>query len=283
MKPIYLIVSMLLIWGCEPIEEGLPTVEQKLVIDGAIEQGQFPVVYLTLSSGFYDPVDSMNLLDLIVTTARVSVSDGENEEVLTLFRNEGYFPPYYYRGTALRGVIGKEYTLEVRSRGETYTATTTIPAPVALDSLWFLQDGPSDSLVNIWVRFKDDGSAVNRYRSFTRIISKNDRYIPAYQSTLSDRAFNGESFRYPILKQPADFTKVAQDVYFTKGDTVNVKFCTLDQVHFDFWRTLERELYSAGNPFGSSGNEVESNIRGTKPALGVWGGYGASYHRIVLK
>ncbi len=117
MKPFYLIVSMLLIWGCEPIEEGLPTSEQKLVIDGAIEQGQFPIVYLTLSSGFYDPVDSMNLLDLIVTTARVSVSDGENEEVLTLFRNEGYFPPYYYRGTALRGVIGKEYTLEVRSRG----------------------------------------------------------------------------------------------------------------------------------------------------------------------
>ena len=283
MKVSFFVILTLLVWGCESIEDGLPTAEQKLVIDGAIEQGQFPLVYLTLSSGFYDPVDSLNLLDLIVTTARVSVSDGENEEVLTLFRNEGYFPPYYYRGTDLRGKVGQEYTLEVRSRGEIYSATTSIPAPVILDSLWFLPDGSSDSLGNIWVRFQDDGDQTNHYRSFTRIIGQENRYIPAYQSTLSDRAFNGESFRYPILKQPSDFTKIAQDIHFTKGDTVNVKFCTLDQVHFDFWRTLERELYSAGNPFGSSGNEVESNIRGTKPALGVWGGYGASYHRIVLK
>lgn len=282
-KIAYIACLSVMLAGCVDLERDLPKPEVKIVIDGVIEQGAFPIVYLTLSSGFYDPVDSSSLLDLIVTTARVSVSDGEQEEVLTLFRSEEFFPPYYYRGTDLRGETGKTYTLEVRSRGEVYTAVTTIPEPVALDSIWFEKDTSLDSLGNIWIELSDDAAATNYYRVFTWILGSQSGYIPSYQSTLSDRTFNGTVFRHPILKRPDDFTSIGNEIFFTEGDTVNLKFCHLDMTHFDFWRTLEQELYSVGNPFGSAGNQIATNITGTKAALGVWGGYGASYYQIILK
>lgn len=255
---------------------------RKVVVDGYIEQGQYPIVYLTYSSGFYEPVDSVSLQELVLPTARVEVSDGEESEVLTLFRNTEVYPPFYYRGTSLRGQEGKTYTLDVRSGGEQYIATTTIPQVVSLDSIWFDEDTEVDSLGNLWVRFKDDPVANNYYRSFLRIGNEGPKFFPAYQSTISDRSFDGTQYDHPILNLPESFINIGEDVLFRKGDTVTLRFCAIDEVHFDFWRSLERELYLVGNPFGSSGNEVSSNIRGTKPALGIWGGYGAIYEKVIF-
>lgn len=281
--PKLLVLLLMLVSGCYSLEEEIISSQPKLVVDGTIEQGEFPEVYLTLTSGFYDPVDSVSLLDLVVTTAYVAVSDGENEEVLTLFRNKGYFPPFYYRGTSLRGEAGKTYTLEVRSQGETYRAETTIPQPQELDSVWFEKDPEVDTLGRVWIRLMDDATQQNYYRYFTQVIGKDEKYLPAFQSTLSDRTFDGMLFSHPVLKQPESFSDIGDDVLFTRGDSISIRFCTLDRTHFEFWRTLERELYTAGNPFGSVGNEVASNITGTRPALGIWGGYGATYYRIRLE
>ncbi len=276
------LTCVLVISGCDT-EIDLGKTEQKLVIEGFIEQGQYPRVYLTLSSGYYDAVDSLSLLDLIVPTARVAISDGENEEVLTLFRNTERFPPYYYKATDLVGEVGKTYTLEVISKGETYSATTTIPEPVSLDSIWFEIKEDSDSLGNIWLSLKDDSMKKDYYRVFTQTINEEKRFVPVYQSTFSDKTFNGEAFSFPLLRGAQSFTSVSDDAFYKKGTTVKVKFCAIDKAHFDFWRSLEQELYTTGNPFGSVGNEVVSNISGTKPVLGVWGGYAVKNYQIVIQ
>lgn len=256
---------------------------RKVVIDGYIEQGQYPIVFLTYSSGFYEPVDSASLQELVLTTARVEVSDGEQSEVLTLFRNTALYPPFYYRATKLRGEEGKTYTLDVRSRGEQYHASTTVPLATELDSVWIEPDPDATDLGNLWIRFQDLPGQDNYYRNFIRIIGQQDKYHPAYQSTITDRAFDGTLYEHPVLDLPESFIEIGEDVLFHRGDTIRLKFCTIDKVHFDFWRGLERELYLVGNPFGSSGNEIISNIEGTSDALGVWGGYGATYKTIVFK
>ena len=46
-----------------------------------------------------------------------------------------------------------------------------------------------------------------------------------------------------MLRGPESFTDIDDDLYFKKGDTVMIKLCTMDKAHFDFWQTLERELY----------------------------------------
>jgi hypothetical protein len=97
---------------------------------------------------------------------------------------------------------------------------------------------------------------------------------------VGDQFFNGKSFTFSLLRGAESLSSVKDDTYFSPGDTVDIRFCSIDRGHFDFWRTLERELYVVGNPFASSGNEVMGNI--SNGALGVWGGYGAVYYRLMI-
>ena len=279
-------VILLGLSACEDYDIQLPDYERKLVVEGFIEQNQFPVVYLSYSSDYYDAIDSATFLDFVEGSARVKVSDGENEEILIRFSNDNSFPIFSYEGRNLRGEVGKTYYLEVISRGDTVTAQTTIPEPVDFDSLWFqLADG-EDSLGNIWGKFSDDPFRDNYYRVFTQTLSVDKKYIPVYQSVVGDRSFNGETFSFALLKGTESITEpnLEEDIFYRRGDTVNIKLTTMDKIHFDFWRTLERELYLALSPFSSSGNEIITNMHSANgEALGVWGGYGASYHRVIIE
>jgi hypothetical protein len=256
--------------------------QPKLVIDGWIEQDDFAKVILTSSMSYFDALDSATVRKLVVTTAKVTVSDGVTEEILTLKKDENYFPPYVYTTTSMKGEIGKTYTLTVQVKGEKYSAATTIPPLASFERLWYESIPEKDTLGYIYGKFTDDGSVENYYRVFTLREKKDKRYVPVYLSAIGDRSFNGKSFTFSLLRGPDSFSNVVDDLYFTKGDTVRVKFCTMDKAHFDFWRTLERELYVIGNPFASSGNEILSNID-NKNAIGVWGGYGVKYYRMVAK
>lgn len=282
MKRVIFFFQLTFVFACSS-EFEIEKQDSKLVVEGYIENGKFPKVYLTLSSGFYDPVDSTNLLELVVTTARVAVSDGEMEEVLTLFRNTERFPPFYYEATDLIGEEGKTYRLNVRSRGEEYNAITTIPATRQLDSIWFENSNNSDSLGNIWLQWTDQVGEGNYYRIFSQVMNENKGYLPVYQSTIGDRPFDGVSFSLPLFQGTQSLTSVDNKALYKRGTTVNVRFTSIDKAHFDFWKSLEQEQSLAGNPFGSVGNEIESNITGTKNSLGVWGGYASTYYKIVIK
>jgi len=276
-----LLIGCLISCNTEP-ELEFGTYQPKLVIDGWIEQDNFPKVILTSSMSYFDVLDSATIRKLVVTTAKVTVSDGVIEEVLTLKRDENYFPQFVYTGTEIKGEVGKSYTLTIQYKGEKYSATTTIPPTAELGKLWFETIPGKDGLGYIYGQFTDDPANDNYYRVFTQRENKDQRYIPVYLSAIGDQSFNGKSFTFSLLRGPDSFTNVQDDLYFEQGDTVKVKFCTMDKSHFDFWRTLERELYVVGNPFASSGNEILSNVD-NKNALGVWGGYGVKYYRIITK
>jgi hypothetical protein len=278
---LWIFAVVLLSCSTEPVLD-THVYEPKLVIDGWIEQGDFPRVILGNSSSYYNDIDSATVRSLVVTTAKVTVSDGTTEEILTLRKDENYFPPYVYTGTSLKGEVGKTYSLKVESKGKVYTATTTIPPPAQFDELWFGALPEKKDRGYIYGKFTDDPSTDNYYRIFTERVNKDKRFIPVYLSTIGDQSFNGKSFTFSLLRGPDSFTDIKDDLYFMEGDTVRVKFCTIDKANFDFWRTLERELYVLGNPFASSGNEIISNID-DKKALGVWGGYGVKYYKIVAK
>jgi len=276
-------IPAVLLLACVP-EPSLDqsTYEPRLVIDGSIESGGFPRVVLSNSASYFMNIDSANIRDLIVSTAKVTVSDGATEEILTLKRDDNFFPPYLYQGTSLKGEVGKTYTLTVEVKGKRYTASTTIPPPPKFDKLWFELAPGKDSLGYVYGQLTDNAEEANYYRVFTQRLNQDSRFIPVYLSAVGDQYFNGKQFTFTILRGPENFTNVIDDLYFKRGDSVRVKLCSMDRAHFDFWRTVERELYVVGNPFSSSGNEIISNIDGDN-ALGVWGGYGVSYYAINIK
>jgi len=269
-------------WACVP-ETDLDELSYtpKLVIDGSIENNGFAEVVLSFSASYFESIDSLSIRNLMATTAKVTVTDGDETEVLTLKSKES-FPPYVYVSTSIKGEVGKEYELKVELRGKIYTATTTIPEPKTFDDLWFELAPGKDSTGYLFGKISDDPLVNNYYRLFTQRKHVDDRYIPVYMSAVGDQYFNGKTLTFSILRGPESFTDPVDDLYFHTGDTVRIKFCTMDKTHFDFWRTLERELYVVGNPFASSGNDVISNIKGEN-VLGVWGGYGVTYYQVVAK
>lgn len=279
----YILLLLIVVAGCVPEPEiEFEPYQPKVVIDGWIENGQFPKVLITRSMSYFGDIDSTTARKLVIRNAKVTVSDGVTSEILTLRKDDAYFPPYVYSGTSFRGEIGKTYALKVESGGEVFEASTTIPDTVHLDDIWFDVLPEKDSLGYIYGKFTDDPDTANYYRVFTKRQNKDTRFIPVYLSALGDQSFNGKSFIFSLLRGPDTFTNVVDDLYFVENDTVEVKVCTIDRASFDFWRTLERELYVVGNPFSSSGNEIISNIR-SKTTLGIWGGYGASYFKIITK
>lgn len=252
--------------------------QSQLVVDGQIENGGYPVVVLTRSASYFSTIDSAFLRNMVISRAKVTVSDGITEEVLTLRKNNNFYPPYIYEGTELKGEAGKTYSLQIEHDNKTYTSITTIPQPVLLDSLWFNLVPGKKSLGQIYGKFTDPEDTEDYYRVFTQRVEQDTKFIPVYLSAIGDRFFNGQTFTFSLLRGSESLSDAKDDVYFKKGDLVRVKISTMDRIHFDFWRTLERELYVTGNPFSSSGNEIKSNITGG--ALGIWGGYNSSVHEI---
>ncbi len=254
--------------------------ESQVVVDGSIEYNAPAMVFLTMSSSYFGIIDSVNLLKQIITTAKVTVSDGETEEILTLVKDYDYFPPYFYKTTLLKGETDKVYTLKVIHNGNIITAQTTIPNPVSLDTFYFEPKPDNASLGNIVVEFTDNGNEENYYRFFTLDYSEVPRFIPTYFPLNDDKMFNGQRFRKKIFKGNKSMLNREDDLFFVSGKTINVKIATLDKASFNFWNDIQSEFFNSSNPFGSSNAVVRSNING---GIGVWCGYGSLNYSVVLQ
>ena len=266
--------------GCVDSNFEVDDYNSEVVIDGWIEQGKFCQVLLTLSVPYFSDIDSTSLRDYALTTAKVTLSDGENSEVLTLKPNDAYFPPYLYISTEMKGEEGKTYSLTVEHHGKITQAFTTIPEPVKLDSTWFALDGDHDSLGYIWIKFTDNIDSKDYYRTLTKIKNVDTKYIPNYLPNFNDLYFNGQKIEISLYKGNKTSLNNEDEFHYTLGDTILLKFCRVDKASFEFWHSFQKEIMNTGNPFASTNARVKTNVTN---GLGVWCGYGATYYRIIAK
>lgn len=284
-KSSFLILFFLpLLFSCEKdISVKLPTPEEKIVVEGWIEQDQYPMVMLTKNSPYFTQMDSAQIVAMIITDATVTVSDGTSSDTLIPTIDPNYFPPIVYKGHHLKGVINKTYSLRIEAEGKVLTAQTTIPAPIPLDSVWFKLEQGKDSLGLLWATISDPPAPGNCYRLFTKRLHRDIRYFPTLGSVYEDSFFNGQTLSFSMNRGIANLSSNGpndpEESYYKKGDTISLRECTIDRAHYDFWRTAEQEMYSGGNPFATP-TTVVTNIQGGG-ALGVWGGYGATYYTVI--
>lgn len=276
---ILLLLSITVLISCEKeVELNLPTHESKLVVEGWIEQGKTAKVLLSLSAPYFTHIDSSNLREYAVTTAKVSIYDKNSGEILTLKPNEFFFPPYYYFGTQLNGEEKNEYEIEIIYRGHTYHASTTIPKVVPLDSAWFIPKPGSDTLGQIGIQFKDNLNEENYYRVLTKRKGKDQKFIPVFTSVFSDLLFNGKEITISLSKGNSSILDIGNDRFYHVNDTVIVKFCSIDEEHFRYWKGIQTHVLNAANPFAATSNKIESNIEN---GFGIWGGYAAWYDTVT--
>ncbi len=253
--------------------------ESTLVVEGWIDQNSGPQILLTLSAPYFSEIDSSSLRNFAVTTAKVSVFSSNSIEVLTLKPNSQYFPPLLYRGFDLKGETDTEYKLEIKYRGKTYTSSTRIPNLVKPDSVWF-ERNETDTAGIIWVKISDNPNEKNYYRLLTKVKNKDARFIPAFNSIFSDEQFNGKTLNIPVSKGNTSILDIENSRLFSVGDTIVLRFCSLEKAHYDFWNTIGTQAITSSNPYSVSNVDVPSNIEG---GIGIWGGYAVSYDTIIAK
>ncbi len=282
--------------GCEKdIAVNFPPPPDLLVIEGHIEPGGFAYVHVTRNANYFASTNTDSLLQYLVTDAIVVVSDGILMDTLKqTFAPylDPYFPaPVIYLGQLIIGQPNHTYTLKVIANGQTVTATTSIPGLVPLDSTWFKVENNLDSLGYVYGHMHDPDSLGNAYRFMIKRIGhfsdgkqKDLGFIADVNSVFDDKVINGQSFDGDFNRPhlPHDTSVENHNIengYFKKGDTIVLKWMTLDHDHYKFWQTEGIAANGADNPFASP-TIIKSNIKG---GLGIWGGYGTTYDTIIAK
>ncbi|TAF50297.1 MAG: DUF4249 family protein, partial [Sphingobacteriia bacterium] len=227
----------------------------------------------------------------LVRDAVVSISVGNRffpmvfrQVVLANGARLGFYTNDPTSSQPLLGTIGTSYTLNIQYKGQTYSATTTIPAVVKnIDSLWsrpVLNRPTSDSFRILMGRFTDPPGLGNYVRYFTRV--NRQEFLPGSNSAFDDNVIDGTTYTVAIDRgvnrnfPPEDRDNAS---FFKIGDTVTVKFASNDKATYDFWRTWEFAFQSIGNPFASPG-VVLGNVN--NGALGAFCGYGVRYKTLVI-
>ena len=283
-----LLTSASLFSACtEEIDVKLPNSDKKIVIEGNIENGKFAEVIITRTIPLFSSVSGTSATDFYVLDAAVYVSNGFITDTLGITIDSASSLGIVYKGSSIIGAPGQTYSLRVvTSDGKEYKSTTTIPYPVALDSVWWKEDPPHDTLGFANARLSDPNGLGNNYRWYSKRATKDRRFLPQFGSTFDDKLIDGKSFEFSYAKayDPTDSENSIQNdsdlerYYFRKSDTIYIKFVTIDRASKDFYTTFEAALSSNGNPFASP-TTILGNI--DNDALGVWAGMGATYDTIL--
>jgi len=95
-------------------------------------------------------------------------------------------------------------------------------------------------------------------------------FTTPFGSVGDDALFDGQEFEFPLNRAFSRGDSIDPNTagLWMRGDTMAIKWCTIDEAHYNFWQTFDFNRNSGG-PF-SSYTRVTSNVDG---ALGVWGGY----------
>ena len=225
-----------------------------------------------------DNESEIRLQDIPIRWAKVTVSDGEREEILVGRMDEDIFPPYKYTGTAIKGEAGKKYSIKVEYSGRTVTAETTIPHAVKIDDFKVLKSEDCDTLYRIDVSFRDDKSEKNWYKLLTSISEKetgtyDGRYYSAFMGTVSDEILDSEESTITVNRPFRHIRTEDYSPYFHKGETVSVMLAQIDETSFNFWSDYENEISNGKNILFPSSSNLRSNVSGGR---GIWCAYTGS-------
>lgn len=283
---------MLVLLSCSSeLEVKQPAYQAKIVVDGWMESNQLARIYLTQSSAFLTDYDSASIRESILTRAKVSIlnSKGENE-ILTLYKDENYFPPYVYKTIVMRGEVGISYDLKVEIMGQVLTSSTRIPDKPSIQKCIFVNRTDSSGIINL--SLKADPTK-DSYLFFQSKSFKGDRgFHPCYPKVL--KLETGSDAGLIDIYRNVEFNLVSNviqgkapsfyDNYppleFSVYDTVLIKAGTIDLASFEVLRSIFEDQGNRYNPIAFNGNEIKTNING---GIGHWTGVGLAPTQAIFR
>jgi hypothetical protein len=273
MKKYILFLFVLIIISCSKDDFKEQSLESKIVVEGWIEEGDYAQVLLSSSIPVTDAIDSTNVLNHVIRSAKITVSDGQTSEVLRVKNDKNRVPPFVYFGSTLMGESGKEYSLKIEYLDRVVRAVTTIPKAVKLNSAQYIKKVSTDTTGYVFVNFDDPVNEKNYYQIATKIDTKEPVFVPAFYGNLDDKNFSTAAISVQVNRGILLFPKTKFTPYFADGDLIYVKLRTQNKDALDFWNSWQNEIVNSKNPIYPSNTSLKSNING---GIGIWAGYGQS-------
>lgn len=241
-------------------EDHLAVTQPQLVVEGWIEDGGYPVVIVTSSipiSEEYMPAETLS--DYIVRWATVTVYCGEDSAVLTGKYDKGYFPPYIYTTSRMKGEQGKNYSLKVEYKDMVATATTTIPPRPDVMRFRLKKCEDSDTMYQVKVVFTDNKEEKNYYQLFSKVGAENKQYLASYLGSIDDDVL-GDTTEVAVYRGHEMLSTMDYTPYFRPNDTISVKLSQIDEASFHFWDDYIKILSLSSNPFMAPQRSIRYNI-----------------------
>jgi len=231
---VVVLISIFLISCEKEITVDLPEAEPKIVVEGTIFPGDFPLVLLTWTQGYFDPTDITSLQNIFVHDADVKIHTQGNSYDLIEFCSSDLSAEELelaaaalgvsvaslqsldlclYTTFALQGTAGTNYAIEIHKDDIHITGETKIPELIELDTVYFdiLNPEVQDTLGILYGNLTDPDTIGNAYRWFAKRIShypatapeanlrgqqKDLTFIAPFGSVYDDTFFNGLSFEF---------------------------------------------------------------------------------------
>lgn len=222
MKKLFNLICLLILFAsCEKeVDLDLNNKSGTLVIEGNITDRPGPYYVRIIRSV---PFTNANQYPP-VTDAFVTITDTQGQPDTLQYIGEGR-----YQTRNLHSVSGHTYNLFVKAAGITYTAQSTMPVAVDLESL---QQDPvkmgGDTYYNILPIFTDPAPLGNRYFFILTV----DGHTKKIFQTISDNVNNG------LVNQRSIITSTEEDDKIRVGDRVNVEMQCVDERIYSYYTAL---------------------------------------------
>ncbi len=254
-----IILAALFLIGCErEIDIDLNTSNPRFVIEGMISTaiGE-SIVSISKTLNFDETIPFPDISGALVT-----VTDNTINQTDTLAETSAG----KYSKLVLVGIEGHSYTLTVKIGEKMFTAVSTIPYQVQLDSL--VQEnlarkrsGGDGTLIRITPRYTDPSAYDNHYQF---IVTKNDILLNDI-FIRNDVGFNGSSASRPL--------RVRAD----RNDVIKVAMQDIDKAAYNYFFGLNENL----NQSSATPANPTSNI--SNGALGYFKGHTSQVKTMVIK
>jgi len=246
---IYLCCAILFLTSCDkvitlPIKDN----EAKLVIEASITDQPGPYYVKLTRSIDLNQTNSYPVIE----NGNVIISDNTGIKDTLKYSKEGI-----YKTKLIQGVYGRTYNLEVTIDGKKYTATTTMPSKVNLDSL----------RINTFSFNSENQFSIIPVYTDPLVLGNNYRFIQQINDTLDNNynIFNDNLNNGKINQRPLG--RGNKDISIKNLDLVTVEMQCISKATHLYFYTLSQQ--TGGGPGGGTApTNLPNNINGG--ALGLF-------------
>jgi hypothetical protein len=260
---IILIIPVVLISCQKVISLELNTVSPVIVISGNVTDKSGPYyVQITKTVNFDQP----NVFPKISgATVKISDNFGNIDTLSETSSGSGI-----YSTSVLQGIPGRTYTLTVEVDSVTYTAVSSMPFPVNIDTMRIIDVNDfRRKRKELEVTFNDPAGITNYYR-FEETVNN---YKSNNYSLMNDRYNDGKTIVRDI--------NVNDSTDLKTGDLIILELQSIDKATYDYFRTLRFASGSSGLGFTSASpaNPISNFDNG---ALGYFSAYSMKSKTVVV-